>query len=401
MKGYFGLGQLSSEEKSDILDQHKSVYNGYQTMQPQVSNTQPLTVYDFAGDKNGMVVNNKGEVKKYTNFSINEQVKSESMCEQCGSQMTEGMCEQCGESEMSEGEGSLDDIYNVEDLDSDSGFDYIEGDSNNIDTFKGMHKNLYKEEDDYEDDDNEDDGFLDDELDEDATDDKPYEKGKTGMKASRARASFEPTPKEKEILEKLFGQYGNDIPPIVIRYLRKLPRKVFTKRLEDLGLLDLNSLKSKKDVTEQGGNADDMDVDSVDSAYDFVSDGPLVSEYETMESAFADDEIDEVDISGSQGIYGAMDPPYDFDSKGPGKAGPYQRFSLEGKEDEDMDSGEELYPSFSSDGEFMGMSKPNGDFDGDDSEEEEWEEIDTDLQEDFKIQKNKIMEMFNRFNRYN
>ena len=59
MRGYFGLGQLSSEEKSDILDQHKSVYNGYQTMQPQVSNTQPLTVYDFAGDKDGMVVNNK------------------------------------------------------------------------------------------------------------------------------------------------------------------------------------------------------------------------------------------------------------------------------------------------------------------------------------------------------
>ena len=31
MRGYFGLGQLSSEEKSDILDKHKSVYNGYQT----------------------------------------------------------------------------------------------------------------------------------------------------------------------------------------------------------------------------------------------------------------------------------------------------------------------------------------------------------------------------------
>ena len=46
MRGYFGLGQLSAAEKSDILDQHKSVYNGYQTMQPQVSNTQPLYVYD-------------------------------------------------------------------------------------------------------------------------------------------------------------------------------------------------------------------------------------------------------------------------------------------------------------------------------------------------------------------
>ena len=74
MRGYFGLGQLSATEKSDILDQHKSLYNGYQTMQPQVSNTQPLTVYDFAGDKEGLVVNNKGEVKKYTNMGINEQV---------------------------------------------------------------------------------------------------------------------------------------------------------------------------------------------------------------------------------------------------------------------------------------------------------------------------------------
>ena len=70
MKGYFGLGQLSSEEKSDILDQHKSVYNGYRTMQPQVSNTQPLTVYDFAGDKEGLVVNNKGEVKKLSLIHI-------------------------------------------------------------------------------------------------------------------------------------------------------------------------------------------------------------------------------------------------------------------------------------------------------------------------------------------
>ena len=47
MRGYFGLGQLSAAEKSDILDQHKSVYNGYQTMQPQVSNTQPLYVFDI------------------------------------------------------------------------------------------------------------------------------------------------------------------------------------------------------------------------------------------------------------------------------------------------------------------------------------------------------------------
>lgn len=303
MKGYFGLGQLSSEEKSDILDQHKSVYNGYQTMQPQVSNTQPLTVYDFAGDKDGMVVNNKGEVKKYTNMGINEQMSKKSMCE-CGGEMYEGECMECGyKSDMSEETGHLDDIYRVRDLNlSDGDFDYVEGGGNDYGTFEGMHKNLYKEGE-YEDDDNEDDGFLDDELD------------------------------------------------------------------------------------EQGGYRK-VTSDPIEPAYDFVSGGPddvyPVNEYETMESAWAD-EIDEVDVSGSQGTYSDMKPPYDFDSKGPGKAGPYQRFSFEGEEEEDDD---------------FGFATHSGDFDGDDSEEE-WEEIDTDLQEGFKHQKNKIKEMFNRFNKYN
>ena len=52
------------------------------------------------------------------------------------------------------------------------------------------------------------------EMYEDETDGKPYEMGKRGMKASRARASFIPTPQENEILNNLFGQYGEDIPPL-------------------------------------------------------------------------------------------------------------------------------------------------------------------------------------------
>ena len=336
MRGYFGLGQLSSEEKSDILDQHKSVYNGYRTMHPQVSNTQPLTVYDFAGDKDGITVNNKGEVKKYTNMGINEQVESKSVCEQCGGTMKENVCEQCGTNEeieegdsdwdatlmdgLEEETGKLSDIYNVEDLNSDAGFDYIEGGSNDTDTFEGMHKNLYKE-DEYEDDDNEDDGFLDDQLDEQGG-------NADDMNVDSVEPGYDFKNKGPE-------QFGDDTYSI---------------------------------------KADDMDLDDEEEwdAFDFTSGGPddvyPVNEYETMESAFTD-EIDEVDISGSQGIYGAMDPAYDFDSEGPGKAGPYQEFSYESEMDEE--------------------------------EDEEWEEIDEDLQEDFKNQKNKIMEMFNRFNRYN
>jgi hypothetical protein len=362
MRGYFGLGQLSASEKSDILDQHKSVYNGYQTMQPQVSNTQPLTVYDFAGDKEGLVVNNKGEVKRYTNMGINEQVETNEVCDECGAmQMSEGECMECGYrgGEMGEGKkfpdltgdgkvtyadilkgrgvkpkvsktdksikrvnkisskhgmeeetGHLDDIYSVRDLNLKHGdFDYVEGGGNDYGTFEGMHKNLYKEDesdefvnydDNFEDPDNENDGFED--------------------------------------------------------------------------------LQAGEELGEEGGNVDDMDTDSVEPAYDFESDGPgdvyPVKEYEAMESAFADDELEEVDISGSQGIYGDMDPAFDFDSDGPGKGGPYQEFSY-GTTHNDMDD---------EDMEDM---------------DDEWEEIDEDLQEDFKNQKNKIMEMFNRFNRYN
>ena len=72
-------------------------------MQPQVSNTQPLYVYDDISDKEGFVVNNKGEVKKYTNMGINEQVELEegNMCEQCGGTMKEDVCEQCGSGSLS------------------------------------------------------------------------------------------------------------------------------------------------------------------------------------------------------------------------------------------------------------------------------------------------------------
>ena len=95
--------------------------------------------------------------------------------------------------------------------------------------------------------------------------------------------------------------------------------------------------------------------------WDFLDVVTMEEDFMFMESAFAD-EIDEVDVSGSQGIYGEMDPPYDFDSKGPGSAGPYQRSS----------------------------------YDEEEVEEEEEFEMDEDLQESFHNQKNKIVEMMNR-----
>ena len=64
--------KISQAEKNNILDQHKSIYDGFVTEFGQNSNTQPLYVQDYANDKGGLVVSNKGNVKLYTNMKINE-----------------------------------------------------------------------------------------------------------------------------------------------------------------------------------------------------------------------------------------------------------------------------------------------------------------------------------------
>lgn len=72
MNAYFM--NINSEERKNILDKHKELYNGYATHNIQPSE-QPLYTQDFANDKNGVTVNGKGDVKSYTNVGINEDVE--------------------------------------------------------------------------------------------------------------------------------------------------------------------------------------------------------------------------------------------------------------------------------------------------------------------------------------
>jgi hypothetical protein len=419
----WGLGQISPAEKQDILSKHRELYNGYKTMLPQVSNTQPLYTQDYANDKNGLVVNNKGEVKQYTNFGINESIEEEDMCEQCGGVMEEGICEQCssekemredfgmedmddedlapvfkgekfigmekpmGDMEdveikksdiekvkkqfrpgldlgksfekfkgMMENTGKLSDIYNVEDL-GDSDFDYVEGGGNDYGTFEKMHhmKKIKSEQ----------------------TDNT---------------VDFQPTD------DFVDGYDDTDN--------------------EDDGFEDLQA--SDSEMYEQGytggGNAPDMDISNIKPAYDFVSDGPgdvyptegELEEYETMESAWAEDLEEMNDVSGVQGVYGDMKPAYDFDSKGPGSAGPYQRSSWgggatdKGIDEQEFEDDDIYWQKDLEDDELdLDLSKFN-------PEDKSWEEItaytgddefshlDEDLKESFLKQKNRISEMFVR-----
>ena len=63
MRGY---STMSDEERQSILSQHNSVYDGYATLQGKTNMT-PLTVGDYALDKGGITVTNTGEVKTYSN----------------------------------------------------------------------------------------------------------------------------------------------------------------------------------------------------------------------------------------------------------------------------------------------------------------------------------------------
>ena len=129
MKSYFL--NIPKEERENILDQHKNVYDGYVTNYAK-PNEQPLFVQDFANDKNGITVNNKGEVSVYKNMGINEIMElpfdmigdgdddlehgtvgdeHEELCSHCGGrgydEFTNELCSHCG--------GSFD-LYEDDDL---------------------------------------------------------------------------------------------------------------------------------------------------------------------------------------------------------------------------------------------------------------------------------------------
>ena len=64
---------VTKEERENILDKHKTIYDGYVTEYGK-GNMTPLTVVDMAKDKGGVTVNSRGEVSEYKNYGINESI---------------------------------------------------------------------------------------------------------------------------------------------------------------------------------------------------------------------------------------------------------------------------------------------------------------------------------------
>ena len=125
------LFNISEEERKNILDKHKTLYDGYAVRQ-NVPNTQPLYVQDLANDKEGITVNGNGEVSSYNNKVYMKESKNicsecglyedvcecgkggmyETECKECGGIMKEGECTECG--------------YKMGDISKSDSFDYVE-----------------------------------------------------------------------------------------------------------------------------------------------------------------------------------------------------------------------------------------------------------------------------------
>ena len=93
MRAYFL--NISEDEKKSIREKQRSIYDGYQTMEPKMAKETPLYMENLALDEKGITVNNEGEVSEYKHTGINKPMKK--VCEQCGKELAEGkMCE-CSE----------------------------------------------------------------------------------------------------------------------------------------------------------------------------------------------------------------------------------------------------------------------------------------------------------------
>jgi ribosomal protein L37E len=155
------------------------------------------------------------------------------------------------------------------------------------------------------------------------------------------------------------------------------------------------------EMEEQGGNAPDMNVDNVDSAFDFESHGP-VDVYDEDDKNYFDDNLnifDDEDLMSARAFYDDEDGNDDGFSAEDIlmniRTKP-ESLGMDTSNDMDLSNVEEPY-NFGTGGPMQHSSGFR-----EEVEEEDYFDlnVDEDLQESFTKQKNKITEMFDRMKRY-
>ena len=120
------------------------------------------------------------------------------------------------------------------------------------------------------------------------------------MKDTYSRAGYSQAPKEKEI-EGVFGQYGGDIPPAVLRYMRKNPQAIIKRLYGVYG-------QQMFDYISQNLSTPDIDVEVADE--EIVVDEGVMGEEEVVtvyDKSNVSKVLDDEDFKGEFGYKEADD----------------------------------------------------------------------------------------------
>jgi hypothetical protein len=100
---------------------------------------------------------------------------------------------------------------------------------------------------------------------------KIIKEGKSEMRHASHRRDFEPTPREEDIIGVFGDFYGEDVPPVVIRYMRKNPDAILrrlSKIYPDIYMRHAPVQPDYRDYDEPIGGDFDFDDVSTDAPLD-------------------------------------------------------------------------------------------------------------------------------------
>jgi len=101
------------------------------------------------------------------------------------------------------------------------------------------------------------------------------------MKDATPRRDFKSNPRERQ-LKDVFGSYGEDVPPVVLRYMRKNPKAIIQKLYDIYGDKMFDYIKPEFPLDEATYSVDVDDIDKVKDKLPQDAEVKVIDEYDDL-----------------------------------------------------------------------------------------------------------------------
>ena len=114
------------------------------------------------------------------------------------------------------------------------------------------------------------------------------------MKDTSPRRDFKPTSREKQ-LKDVFGSYSEDVPPVVLRYMRKNPKAIIQKLYDIYGDKMFDYIQPEFPLDEATYSVDVDDIDKVKDKLPQDAEVKVIDEYDDLLDEDIFEEEDDID----------------------------------------------------------------------------------------------------------